>query len=63
MRKFKIEPKLIKFVCSKENEKPKLVLIKGVKNGKQFLSIDKNLYIYNKNGIYTDEILKIYNKL
>lgn len=62
MRKFKIEPKLIRFVCSKENEKPKLVLIKGVKNGKQFLNIDKNLYIYNEDGTYTDEILKIYNK-
>ena len=62
MRKFKIEPKIIRFVCSKNNEKPKLVLIKGVKNGKPFLDIQKNLYIYDKNGKYTDEIMKIYNK-
>ena len=62
MRKNKIEPKSIRLVCSKENEKPKLILIKGIKNGKQFLEIKNNLYIYNKDGTYTEEILKIYNK-
>ena len=36
--------------------------IKAVKNAKPFLKIDKPLYIYDKNGNYTEEILKIYNK-
>ena len=62
MRQYKIEPKEIRFVCSHNNEMPKLVLIKGVKNAKPFLKIDKPLYIYDKNGNYTEEILKIYNK-
>lgn len=62
MRKYKLEPKEIKLVYSRSNQPPKLVLIKGVKNGKTFLKFRENLYIYNKNGEYTDEILKIYNK-
>lgn len=62
MRKEKIEPKEIKFVYPKVNEKPNLILIKGVKNAKPFLKINKPLYIYNEDGSYTDEILKIYNK-
>ena len=37
-------------------------LIKGVKNGKPFLKIDKPLFVYTKEGRYTDEILKIYGK-
>lgn len=62
MRQYKIEPKEIRFVCSHENEPPKLVLIKGVKNGKPFLKFKENLYIYENNGNYTEEIYKIYNK-
>lgn len=62
MRKYKLEPKEIRLVYSYNNKPPKLVLIKGVKNGKAFLRFRENLYIYNKNGEYTDEILKIYNK-
>ena len=62
MRKYKIEPKLLRFVNSNEDKEPKLVLIKGVKNAKPFLKVEKNLYIYDKNGKYTDELLKIYNK-
>lgn len=62
LRVNKIEPKLIRFVYSNEIEDSKLVLIKAVKNAKPFLKIEKPLYIYDKKGNYTEEILKIYNK-
>ena len=62
MREEKIEPKKIKFVYPNENKKTNLVLIKGVKNGNSFLEFEDNLYVYNQNGNYTDEILKIYGK-
>ena len=62
MRNYKIEPKILRFVYSNVNSEPKLILIKGIKNAKPFLKIEKNLYIYNENGEYTDEIKKIYNK-
>jgi len=63
LRKYKIEPKELRFVYSNINKPPKLVLIKGIKNSKSFLKVDKNLYIYDDKGNYTDEILKIYNKI
>ena len=63
MRKEKIEPKLIKFVYPNKNKKTNLVLIKGVKNGNPFLEYENNLFVYNEDGTYTDDILKIYNKI
>lgn len=62
MREEKIEPKKIKFVYPNENKKTNLALIKGVKNGNSFLEFEDDLYVYNQNGNYTDEILKIYGK-
>lgn len=61
MRKYKLEPKRIRFVYPSINKEPNLVLISGVKNARPFLKIDKPLFVY-ENGKYTDEILKIYNK-
>lgn len=62
MKKNKIEPKRIRFVHSNQESSSKLVLIEGVKNGKSFLKIEKPLFVYKKDGEYTDEILEIYNK-
>jgi len=62
MRKYKIEPKQIRFVAPKPSKEPNLVLIKGVKNAKEFLKFDNILYVYNEDGSYTEELLKIYNK-
>ncbi len=62
LKQNKLEPKIIKFVYSNVKSEPKLVLIKSVKNAKEFLKIEKPLFIYNEEGDYTDEILKIYNK-
>lgn len=60
MRKNKLEPKRVRFVYSNKTSEPKLILVEGVKNGKAFLKVEKPLYIYNEDGKYTDEILKIY---
>ena len=62
LRLKKLEPKNIRFVFSNEKSEPKLVLIKAVKNGKPFLKVEKNLYIYDINGNYTNEIMEIYEK-
>lgn len=62
MRKYKIEPKRIRFVYSNIHAVSKLVLVQGVKNARPFLKLEPNLYIYDENGNYTDEILNIYHK-
>lgn len=61
MRKYKIEPKKIRFVHSTIEKEPTLVLIKGIKNARPFLKIERPLIIYNRNGNYTDEIHRIYH--
>ena len=62
LKQNKLEPKIIKFVYSNIKSEAKLVLIKAVKNAKEFLKIEKPLFVYKEDGNYTDEILKIYNK-
>ena len=63
LRKYKLEPKELKLVQPSCDKVPNLVLIKATKNSKPFLKIDKPLYIYNFDGTYTEELLKIYNKI
>ena len=62
MRKYKLELKNIRFIYPSVDKSPNLVLIKGIKNAKPFLKIDKPLIVYNQNGEYTDEIYEIYGK-
>lgn len=62
MRNYKVEPKEIRLVFSDEKKSPKMVLIKAVKNGGECLKFRENLYIYNEDGSYTDEVLKIYGR-
>ncbi len=61
-RKYKLEPKELRIVYSKPNSNPKLILIKAVKYANKYLKVREPLYIYNENGEYSDEILKIYGK-
>lgn len=62
LRKYKLEPKRIRFVYPKKNKNANLVLIKAVKYANEFLKVEKPLIIYNEDGSYTDEILKIYEE-
>ena len=61
MRKYKIEPKRIRFVHPSFGKPANIVLIEGVRDGKEFLKFEKPLYVY-ENGEYTDEIYEIYEK-
>jgi len=61
MTKYKIEPKRLRFVHPTMGSEPNLVLVAGTKDGKRGICIDPPLYIRNKNGTYTKELLKIYH--
>ncbi|EJO5346138.1 tRNA1(Val) (adenine(37)-N6)-methyltransferase [Clostridium botulinum] len=60
MRKYHIEPKLIRTIHPSVDKSPSMVLIEGQKNGGKFLKWDNPLYIYDENNNYTDEVKKIY---
>lgn len=62
LKKYNLEPKKLRIVQSYVDSKPKLILVKATKNAKSFLNIEEPLIIYNKDGSYTNEILKIYGK-
>ena len=61
MRKYKIEPKRVRFVYPQVDKHSNLVLVEGTRSGKEFLKHEKPLIVYKENKEYTDEIYKIYN--
>lgn len=63
LRKYHLEPKEIKLVYPYVDKAPNLLLVKAVKNAKPFLKVLEPLYIYQGNGNYTNEVLKIYQKV
>ena len=62
LKQNKLEPKQIRLIHSNIEKESKMVLIRAVKGGNEFVKVDKPLVIYDKDGNYTQEILKIYNK-
>ena len=62
LRKYRLEPKIVRFVHPKPNDKPNLILVKAVKYANEYLKIDKPLVIYDEDGNYNKEILQIYGK-
>ena len=62
MRTHSIEPKRIQFVAPSAEKAPNLFLVEGMKGSNPFLKFEKTIYMYDKNGNYTDEINKIYER-
>ena len=60
-RKYKIEPKRLQFIYPKENAECNHILIEGVKDGAPGLKVLNPIYVYQNDGKWTKEILKIYN--
>ena len=60
LRKYRLEPKQIRFVHPRAAEKPNMILIRASKNGNPELKFDPPLYIYNEEGNYTEDVYKIY---
>lgn len=60
MRKFKIEPKTIRFVLKNENEKPWLFLISGKKGAAAGMTVEKPLYVSGSDNSFSEEFMKIY---
>ncbi len=61
MREFKIEPRTLKLVQSKKDSVPNMVLISGIKGAPPYLTVQKNMIIYNDDGSYTEESSRLYN--
>ena len=60
LRKYRLEPKKLRFVHSFCDREPVMVLIEAVSNGKPMVKVMPPLIIYKEDNSYTDEIMKIY---
>jgi len=61
LRKYRLEPKQIRFVHPKAAAKPNMILIRASKNGNPELKFDPPLYIYDDEGNYTEDVYEIYS--
>lgn len=62
-RKYRLEPKEVRFVSPREGDAPNIVLVHCVKNGGAELKYLKDLYVYKAPGVYSDEIQQIYERI
>lgn len=62
-RKYRMEPKEIRFVAPIKGKSANIVLVHCVKNGGPELKILEELYVYQDSGVYSDEIQKIYERV
>ena len=62
MKQYRIEPKRMRLVHPYVDREPNMVLIEGLKGGRERITIEPPLIIYESPGIYTQEIYQIYGK-
>ncbi|MEG0021744.1 MAG: tRNA1(Val) (adenine(37)-N6)-methyltransferase [Bacilli bacterium] len=62
MKANNIEPKKIRFVHPREDEDANILLIEGTKNGKPGIKILPPIYSHEKDGNYTKQISKYFEK-
>lgn len=60
MHQYGLEPKRMRLVYPFVDKDPNMVLIEGLRGGKPRITVEKPLIVYQKPGIYTDEIYDIY---
>ncbi len=62
MRKYRIEPKRLRFVHPSHAKTATMILIEGAKHGGAKLHLEPPLYVHSEDGGYTDEINCIYGR-
>ena len=60
LTRYKLEPKRMQLVYPFKDREPNMVLIEASKGGNSRITVEKPLIVYEKPGVYTEEILKIY---
>ncbi len=63
MKKYKVEPKRIRFCHTTRNKSAKIILVEGMKGAETGLVIQPPLYINNDDGSYTEDVLKMFGRL
>ena len=57
---YKLEPKRIRLVYPFVDKEPNMILIEALKGGKPRVSVEPPLIVYERPGVYTEEVRKLY---
>lgn len=60
LKKYKLEPKRIKFVHPFADRDANMVMIEAFRGGKAMMKVEKPVIVFQKPGIYSDEIRSVY---
>lgn len=60
MVEYRLEPKRMQLVHPYMDREPNMVLIEGLRGGRPRMKIEPPLIIYQEDGAYTEEVLRIY---
>ena len=58
---YRLEPKRMRLVYPYADREPNMVLIESVRGGNPRMTVEKPLIVYEKAGVYTSEIMELYN--
>lgn len=61
--KYKLEPKRMQLVYPFIDREPNMVLIEALKGGNSRITVERPLIVYEKPGVYTKEILELYDMI
>ncbi len=62
LKAHKMEPKRMRFVHPFKEKEPNMVLIESHRGGNAFLKIDPPLIVFEKEGVYSEDVKKIYRE-
>lgn len=62
MKEYHIEPKRMRMVHPYVKKEPTMVLIEGLKGGKERITVEPPLIMYEEPGVYSEEIYRVYGK-
>lgn len=61
MVRFGLEPKRMRLVYPFVEKEPNMVLLEGLRSGNSRLKVEKPLIVYQRQGVYTDEMRELYS--
>lgn len=61
MRRYRIEPKRIRFVYPRSGKEANLVLVEGIRDGGKEVKVLPPLIVYDESGEYSEEMKRIYD--
>lgn len=63
MKEYHLEPKRMRMVHPYVEKEPTMVLIEGLKGGRERITVEPPLIVYKAPNLYSDEIYRVYGKI